>query len=144
MILIVSCSKKRFRQLLPALWCVDQHAIEYLLQGTWNNSSKNLFLCWHAIQLVFLPPRSHWGGRGWYTVVLLFYYLCLWPHLIYFNGELWGQITFSTTSTIWYNANWVPISIKELCNQSEIEDSNSNLFRALCNRLKKSYIIASK
>ena len=43
---------------------------------------SNIF-CWHAIQLVFLPPRSHWGERGWYTVVSLFYDQCLWPQLLY-------------------------------------------------------------
>ena len=56
------------------------------------------FFCWHAIQLVLLPPRSHWGGRGWYTAVTLFYYQCLWQFLLYFNGELWGQIIFSTST----------------------------------------------
>ena len=45
--------------------------------------AKNDIFCWHAMQLVFLPPRSHWGGSGWYTVVSLFYDLCLWPHLLY-------------------------------------------------------------
>ena len=40
-----------------------------------------LFFCWHAIQLVFLPPRSYWGGRVLYTVLSLFYDQCRWPHL---------------------------------------------------------------
>ena len=60
-----------------------------------------------------------------------------------FNGELWGQITFCT-STIRYNANWTPISIKELCYQSETMDSSANHFRALCNRLEKSVILILK
>ena len=28
-----------------------------------------IVFCCYAIQLVFLPPRSHWGGGEWYTVV---------------------------------------------------------------------------
>ena len=48
--------------------------------------------------------------------------------VMWMSLELWGQITFSN-STIKYNANWAPISIKELCNQLEIEDLSANHFR---------------
>ena len=44
---------------------------------------------WHAKQMVFLPPRSHLGGREWYTVVLLLYDLCIWPEpFIYLMVEV--------------------------------------------------------
>ena len=40
--------------------------------GSYSERASNIIKKnWHAIQLVFLPPRSHWRGSGWCTVVLL-------------------------------------------------------------------------
>ena len=57
-----------------------------------------LFFGMPYLQLVFLPPRSNWWGRGWYSVVSFIYDQCLWPHLLLFMDEMWEQITFSNTT----------------------------------------------
>ena len=41
----------------------------------------NFFFVGMPYNWSFYHPQSHWTGVGGYTVVLLLYDLCLWPHL---------------------------------------------------------------
>ena len=66
---------------------LDFHQKRFIISTTVKNNTCAIFFCWHAIQLVFLPPRSYWGGREWYTVVSLIYDLSL----LLINDELWGS-----------------------------------------------------
>ena len=74
------------------------------------NAIKILLLACHTTGLSI--TQAHWGRCGWCTVVLLFYDICLWPHLIYLMVSCEDRSPSLLPPSSIPNANWTPISIK--------------------------------
>ena len=104
-------------------------------------------LCWIKVSLCIQKANQiighsrsiySWsrGGRGWYTVVLLFYDLCLWPHLLYLMVSCEDSSpSLLPPSGITLTEHPSVSKSYALCNQSEIEDLSANRYRALCSIL---------
>ena len=78
------------------------------------------FFCWQAIQLVFLPPRSHWGGkRVVYCCFFILWSMSLYDSMIYVyifaNTNLSSISYFYFIPSLHWNQIMVQVSIIKLC-----------------------------